>query len=431
MKTIFPYSCLRESLSSGYLPDDFIDQLRGGESLVETNTHEVSLQCDCIEIDGIYFHSEHDVDDFGYDEVDDVYRCIDDLCCANGRRGNEVFTSSDNCVYYGGSYYVKDYLSDNNLCELANGDVCSMDNACYVESEGEYHHIDDCYYWESDEEYHLEPEPDNEDDDLWGYGEGEKEVNYIDEDATSDSCQFGFGIEIEKGEMPTFTFNKVDFYEETGCVLEKDSSVSDGFELKTATYNLMNDKIFERVEPLRKWCDIENIKGAGGHVGFSCDTMNDEELLDGCKGFLPIIYAMYKGRINNTYCTGKSIDALKSDGEKMQAIRMRGHYIEFRICSAVKSFNALLFRIKFFRIIANNLNKPFAKIITMALTEGSELNTLLRGDVYSNDSKFIKLIESAIEMNEKFIGDKLTSVRIKHIEESIQKLTNKTQNVCV
>ena len=65
-----------------------------------------------------------------------------------GRRGNEYYVHDDYAVYVNGDHYHDDYLSDNNIIELANGDYCHMDDAVYIESSDEWYETDDsdiCY----------------------------------------------------------------------------------------------------------------------------------------------------------------------------------------------------------------------------------------------------------------------------------------------
>ena len=62
---------------------------------------------------------------------------------------------SDRAVYVSDNYYDTDYLSDNNIVELANGDYACQDDACYVERLDEYHLVDDCVHCEHSNEYEL------------------------------------------------------------------------------------------------------------------------------------------------------------------------------------------------------------------------------------------------------------------------------------
>jgi hypothetical protein len=220
--------------------------------------------------------------------------------------------------------------------------------------------------------------------------------------------------------MPDFDFEREKLYNDTGAVIEADSSVSDGFELKTPIYNLNSPKTLERLQALKDFCNVKNVEGAGGHIGFSMDGKNDVELLELCRGFLPLIYAMHKKRIINDYCTCKKIDDLKADGSKYQAIRLRGNYIEFRIFSSVKSFNTILFRLDLFKIMSANLGISFARVCIMAIDITHPLHYLLTR-VYHKKKKFLNLIQTAIEMDKNFVTGALTQKAIENISKRINK----------
>ena len=70
--------------------------------------------------------------------------CLDDnYTYVTGRRGNEYYVRNDDTVEVDGVYYDMEYLSDNNIVELANGDYAHIDNAVYIDSEDAYYDIDD------------------------------------------------------------------------------------------------------------------------------------------------------------------------------------------------------------------------------------------------------------------------------------------------
>ena len=71
-------------------------------------------------------------------------------CCRNdnytyayGRRGHQYYVHQDNVVYVESTseHYDQDYLSDNNIVELENGDYEELENA--VEVDGDWYHIED------------------------------------------------------------------------------------------------------------------------------------------------------------------------------------------------------------------------------------------------------------------------------------------------
>jgi len=67
--------------------------------------------------------------------------CIDEYTLVTGRRGNEYYVPNNEAVSDGDQWYDRDYLSDNNIVELENGDYCSMDDAVNVNDE--WYHCDD------------------------------------------------------------------------------------------------------------------------------------------------------------------------------------------------------------------------------------------------------------------------------------------------
>jgi hypothetical protein len=84
--------------------------------------------------------------------------CRDDnYTYAYSRRGNEYYIHSDDVINVDGEYYHVDWLSDNNIVELANGDYEHQDNAVYIESEDAYYHVDDddICHTEDSHEYEL------------------------------------------------------------------------------------------------------------------------------------------------------------------------------------------------------------------------------------------------------------------------------------
>jgi hypothetical protein len=69
-----------------------------------------------------------------------------------GRRCNQYYVHNDYVVHCNDEYYDEDYLDDNEIVRLENGEHESLDNA--VEVSGEWYHIDDeriCHTEDTDE----------------------------------------------------------------------------------------------------------------------------------------------------------------------------------------------------------------------------------------------------------------------------------------
>jgi hypothetical protein len=74
--------------------------------------------------------------------------CDDHYVHAYGRGGNKYYIHSNDAVCVGDEYYHENYISDNNIVCLEDGEYCEMDDAIYIESNSEYYHGDDeriCY----------------------------------------------------------------------------------------------------------------------------------------------------------------------------------------------------------------------------------------------------------------------------------------------
>lgn len=181
-----------------------------------------------------------------------------------------------------------------------------------------------------------------------------------------------------------------------------DGSISGGFELVTPVYNLFSSKTLPRLSKLEKFIDVPDVRNCGGHIGFSHLDMSGHELFDKMSGWFPLIFSMYKYRINNGYCKADRTKELKKCYDRYLAIRILDRYIEFRLIASVKDMANLEFRLKLFRVIAKNLNAKFKDVISMAINENHELGSLLRNNVYGDFSKFARLIKDALYFDRVF-----------------------------
>lgn len=84
--------------------------------------------------------------------------CLDnDYIYVTGRRGEEYYVFNDNAIEVDGNWYDSDYLDDNDIVALHNGDYTHSDNAVRCEDDDCYYLSDDedVIYCEYDSEYHL------------------------------------------------------------------------------------------------------------------------------------------------------------------------------------------------------------------------------------------------------------------------------------
>jgi hypothetical protein len=80
--------------------------------------------------------------------------CIDEYTHVTGRRGREYFVSNDEAINVDGEWFDRDYLSDNNIVELWDGEYCDLDDAVCVGDEW-YRTDDDTIVCDHDGEWQL------------------------------------------------------------------------------------------------------------------------------------------------------------------------------------------------------------------------------------------------------------------------------------
>ena len=395
-------SIIRESIAEGFLPEDWAER-----------KNDIDVQYGIAFIPGVTGHASSWDDtvipmtnDPVYSEALETYIRISEAITVISIGGATFYDHVDNFDDYNkyeGKYYDDEGMEYADLVIDYRGRVCDRDDVNWVADHGEYYPTDMCFYWECDGEYHLEPEYEDEDEEYdEDSGHSMFQYNSGPEPAwRAGEADFCIGFEIEKNARPS-CFGKETaraIFDRTGWVIERDGSVDDGFEAKTPVYDLYDDDGMDKdFEMMKEWIEVENIRGAGGHINFSKKGMDPEKLLDKLAGWLPLIYALYHGRIGNQYCKAKSIEQLKGDREKYQSVMIHDCRIEFRIVSAVRNVKNLKWRIKFFQIMSKNLGKSFASVLQMAINPNTNLGKHLREDVYMTPDKMIKLLEKAVNI---------------------------------
>jgi hypothetical protein len=84
--------------------------------------------------------------------------CLDnDYTYAYSRRGNEHYIRNSDVIYVNGENYHTEYLDDNSIVELHDGEYEHTDNAVYIESEDAYYSDgdDDICYAEDSSRHEL------------------------------------------------------------------------------------------------------------------------------------------------------------------------------------------------------------------------------------------------------------------------------------
>lgn len=326
-----------------------------------------------------------------------IYHRDDTMWC----EGNAEFYHVDYMVmvYQGRSeaWYSRMYVEYESDFSQYRGDyyddsAMERHGLVHVEDRGEVWHEDDAYYHDGDGWYSY-PECDT-DDYVRGYHNGEYKLYTF-----NGNKKYYIGFEIEKEDREALTSVDIDEFENSTDGYwrkEKDGSLDEycGYELISPTFEFDIPKIFKLIESndlLVQHINAKYTTSCGGHIHLSEDGLGGNELFEKIKGYTPLLYALYHGRVDRNYCKGKKNDDLQNDDEKYQAIKIHYNRVEFRIISAVPTVKTLKWRCRLIeQILKNPTNDPIKAY-------------------YNVDTKFTKLLkevysdERLVELKNRFI----------------------------
>lgn len=317
----------------------------------------------------------------------------------------EHFHTDDMVKVYEGSqeiWYSERYVENNGDYSYFNGNyydeyALERHDIVYVEDTNELCWRDDVFYHDG-EGYYSYPEESY----VRGYHNGSYQSLNFD-----NKSKYKIGYEIEKeDENVRNSIDIEDFENETDELWrkEKDGSLDDesGYELISPTFEFDIDKIFEHIESnhqLVAHIEADTSTNCGGHIHLSENGLSGNELFEKVKGYTPLFYALYYGRVNKTYCKGKNNSDLENENEKYQAIKIHHDRVEFRIISAVPNIKTLKWRTKLLRMILEN---PTNDIIKAYYNVDTKFTKLLK-QTYSDD-RLLELKERFIKFTREFEG---------------------------
>ena len=355
---------------------------------------------DIIEIDGV----EYDEDDVITLEDGDLCPIDDAVECQCGEHSGE-WHRRDDCTLtdLDGWVHEDDVITAEDGNTMASGNegdhyyyythdgyLYPEDDVVYAEDTCEHYHVDDignCVFWHEDEGCYYTYEP--EERDCHPYHSGFRR------DYTTPETIFKFGVEVEKDDegwtCGQWNLSDVD---STGWCREDDSSLNDGFELVSPTYDLFDDKFDNDINGedfrgslLRDHINADyTYKTCGGHMSFSVVGKTGRQTYDLYAGFMPFLFSLYHQRLGRTYSKLKTSAELKcpSGYDKYNAVRIHGNYIEFRVISAVPNVKTLFWRRDLLRIMAKHKKQGIGWWIAQALDESTPLHKHLL-EVYPVD----------------------------------------------
>jgi hypothetical protein len=231
-------------------------------------------------------------------------------------------------------------------------------------------------------------------------------------------AKFTIGFEIEKEDGDAVEIGFYDLYNRTGWVKEDDGSLDSetGYELVSPAFDLYEsliDQEIENDEDLQTLINADQSGACGGHINLGSTVHTTEELFELLSGYFPLFYSIYEHRIDKTYSKAKKKHQYY-DRDKYSAIFIKPNVLEFRIPSAVKNVNNLLWRRDLLRIMCSSIKsekikalngvhyKPVteAEVLKMLVNPSSKLYKHMR-KVFSYEA-MIRKVESFIQYSGSF-----------------------------
>ena len=363
------YICLEEIINDEYLFD--------GENYYSTEDYAQTRDGDIISMDVAWY----------CEGLDDWVHYEDTSICyegSNETRYSDVYLRRNtDYIRFDGDYY----------------DDCAMERheIVWCEDIEEYRYSDDAY-WCDDNSCWYADKPQEEF--IRGYHNGSyQSINF------DGKSKYKIGYEIEKEDETVRNSIVIDDFEkmtDNKWRKERDGSLCDdaGYELISPTFELNVKKIFEHIESNEQLVAHINAGisySCGGHIHLSENGLNGNELFDKIKGYTPLFYALYYGRVNKSYAKGKSNRDLENENEKYQAIKIHHDRVEFRIISAVPNVKTLKWRTNLLMMI---LKHPTDDVIKAYYNVDTKFTKLLK-ETYT-DEKLIELKERFVKFTREF-----------------------------
>lgn len=384
------------------------------------------ITCDYCNCDNTYWlSSENEPDGIVWSDYENDYvnEC-DYTFCYYGNRNQQTYIchESENILQYRGDFYHESSFESHELLNI-DGDLFHQDNCVFCTDEQEYRHENDAYYCEEDENYYANSNNMPKTHGLKSYHNSDYK-NF-----TNSNTIYRIGFEVEKEDSDFTNFEDV---RAIGWDAEKDGSLNhNGFELVSPVFDLYNFDAFENnINQIENFLNADCTQNCGGHINVSVLYKSNTQVFEMIKGYLPLIYAMYKKRVlEGSYSKGKKVDEL-NDGERYNAINFTksNGILEFRLFSRVKNIEQLKFRYKFIAYMFSNHRKGCAGVISQLHKDNSELRKLLL-TVYTPKGfeKLIKTVETFTDlfMNEK---DHVALLKILSHFEAKKKKNNNNDN---
>lgn len=215
------------------------------------------------------------------------------------------------------------------------------DDYCYVESEGEWYHNSECHWSDEDDTYHA-----GDQDCCDECCSGEDRINEYHQSPRASlfrgTSPFLVGFEVEKNSVGGAS-SRGDYVDIKPLFAGWERDASCGVEGITHAYDPLDAEqvkrfrqdLLDSADYVNEPCD----SSCGGHINISSSRHTPRELMSRFKQYAPLWFAVYRNRLNNSYC--RNDKKIEHGGDKYSPVRTKDFGIEIRLPNRVHNATVL------------------------------------------------------------------------------------------
>lgn len=378
-----------------------------GTAIPEEDAVRIVLHGHCGRLsnyDGQYHGRSHDFElSWARAEDDEVYWLDIENCYAHAEHCDIVQLANGEYSFRANAVRLSDgdYYHEDDVRYDGNGNPFHESDDEYVYcSNGEYYHRDDCHYCDHNDE--------------WVYGDANDcacsscsdSDTHVNEYHGSPSPDFhtgpnpsgwGLGFEVEK--------NEVNGADDEGHYVgsyplfsgwERDASC--GIEGITHVYDPLTaaDKFRADADASRAALNAPSDKTCGGHINISHSSLPPRHLLQSLRTYAPLWYAIYRHRLNNSYCIEDK--KVEHGSTKYSPLRTKPFGVEFRLPSGVRNHDQLVRRFELMLRVCQAIDAGWS--LNRYVKECRQL--LLHGAYEGDRNKYAKILRLTRRFNRWF-----------------------------
>lgn len=182
------------------------------------------------------------------------------------------------------------------------------------------------------------------------------------------STKFTIGFEVEKNSLSRGAVKEYPLF----CGFERDGSC--GYEAVTNILPLLpsgkwRNKVFSMMVDAKRIIEDQyspSDRRCGGHCTIAVDGLNGAEIMDKVRKHCGIIWALFRNRLSNSYCSHNQRLITDydhtSDGSRYHTALVKGNCLEFRVIARFQSVKQMMRRYElFYELVDFSINKPNGK----------------------------------------------------------------------